>query len=205
NTLWRRGKPRAEDVLTLGRCLRERAPAKPSWALRVAAALARLGSESEPGTRAYAQQLLHACLPALDTSLEAIAGTEAIFERFLIRLFETLPADLAAPRLLRMTYDPRVGEPFAWQLADRVIARGLAAAGNTPAAEGALARWLYIESLLNTIEHRQIEPDAAIAGLEALAASEAGETRKLQAATALLDDLAQPTAIRRAALALLAR
>src|SRR5262249_3769196 len=42
-------------------------------------------------------------------------------------------------------------------------------------------------------------------GLEALAASEAGETRKLQAATALLDDLAQPTAIRRAALALLAR
>ena len=47
--LWNGGKPRAEDVLTLGRCLRERAPVEPAWALRVAGALARHGEQGRAG------------------------------------------------------------------------------------------------------------------------------------------------------------
>jgi HEAT repeat protein len=204
--LWRAGKPHTDHVLTLGQCLPERAPAEPAWALRVAGALARLAQEAAPETRARAQQLLGGCLPALDASLDRLAGTEAAFERFLMRLFELLPAELAMPRMLRLAYDPRVAEPFAWQLADRAIERGQGQAQNEPPEGGrsALARWLYVEALTRTAEQHQIDPAAATSGLEALADSQAGETRKLQTATALLDDPAQAIAIRRAALALLA-
>ena len=54
-----------------------------------------------------------------------------------------------------------------------------------------------------TPQQRQIEPIIATAALGALATSAAGETRKLQAATALLDDPAQARSTRRGALALL--
>jgi HEAT repeat protein len=204
--LWRAGKPHADHILTLGHCLAERAPAGPVWALRVAGALARLAQEGAPEIRARAQRLLGVCLPALDSSLEQLAGAEAALEQFLIRLFALLPAELAVPRLLGLAYHPRVGEPFAWQLADLAIERGLAQMQNTPpkASRAALARWLYVEALTHTADQRQLDLAEATSGLEALADSQAGETRKLQAATALLDDPEQATEIRRAALALLA-
>ena len=61
--LWNGGKPRAEDVLTLGRCLRERAPAEPAWALRVAGALARLANQGRAGHCAIRRcgSCTHAC------------------------------------------------------------------------------------------------------------------------------------------------
>ncbi|HEU5099651.1 MAG TPA: HEAT repeat domain-containing protein [Roseiflexaceae bacterium] len=204
--LWRAGKPRAEQVLTLGQCLRERAPAEPAWALRVVGALARLAADAAPTTRARAEEQLLGCLPALDASLNALAGAEAGYERFLIRLFQALSADIAVPRMLRLAYHPQLGELFAWQLADLAVERGLAHV-RSPAPTGsrdALARWLYVEARASAADQRQIDPAAAEAGLEALADSRAGETRKLQAATALLEDPEQASTTRRAALALLA-
>jgi HEAT repeat protein len=204
--LWRSGKPRAEEALTLGRCLRERAPAEPAWALRVAGALARLANETETARREPARQLLRDCLPALDASLDAVAGASTALEPFLTRLFEVMPAELAVPRMLGLAYHPRVAEPFAWRLADRAIERGLGAADNTPppANPAAMARWLYVAALRDASEHPQIEPAAATAALAALAESQAGATRTLHTAAALLEDQAQTTLTRRAALALLA-
>ena len=143
-------------------------------------------------------------MPALNDSLEAIAGTAAAFEQFLLRLFAALPDELAGPCMLRLAYHPQVAEPFAWQLADRVIALAPALGDNPPpdAGQGALARWLYIAALRDTPQH-QIEPTIATAALGALATSAAGATRMLQAATALLDDPAQARSTRRGALALL--
>jgi HEAT repeat protein len=202
--LWNGGKPRTEDVLTLGRCLRERAPVEPAWTLRVTGALAVLANKGAPAMRDHALRQLHACLPALNASLEAIVAAEAAFEQFLLRLFAALPDELAVPCMLRLAYHPQVAEPFAWQLADRVIELAPALGDNPPpaAGPGALARWLYIEALRNSLQ-RQIEPTIATAALGALATSAAGEMRKLQAATALLDDPAQARSTRRDALALL--
>jgi HEAT repeat protein len=204
--LWRAGTAQAEDVLMLGRCLRERAPAEPAWALRVAGALARLANTAAPDTRARAAQLLCDCMPALEDSLDAAASADGVFELFLTRLFETLPAQLAVPLMLRLAYHPQVREPFAWQLADRVIERGPAGLHSAPldTERGALARWLYIEALVSAAELRSIDPATTTAGLSALAGSQASEVRKLQAAAALLDDPGQATATRCAALALLA-
>ncbi|MEP7188552.1 MAG: hypothetical protein ABI901_05075, partial [Roseiflexaceae bacterium] len=201
--LWNGGRPRANDVLTLGRCLRERAPAEPAWALRISNALAHMATKSAPATRDQALRQLHTCLPALEDSLEAIAGTAATFEPFLMRLFAALPNELAGPCMLRLAYHPQVAEAFAWQLADRLIAHISAFGDNLPpSSQPALARWLYIESLRNTPQ-RQIDPTTATAALTALAASAAGPTRMLLAATNLLDDHTQAKSTRRGALALL--
>jgi HEAT repeat protein len=202
--LWNDGKPRAADVLTLGRCLRERAPAEPAWSLRVASALARLAN-NVPTVREPALRQLRACLPALNASLDIIAGTEAAAEPFLLRLFAALPDELAVACILRLAYHPRSAEPFAWQLADRVIALAVALSNNPPPAsgQGALARWLYIQAL-GKAPPRQIEPTTALAALGAFAASAAGEARKIHAAMALLDDASLSLSTRRGALALLA-
>ena len=188
--LWNGGKPRANDVLTLGRCLRERAPAEPAWALRVAGALAQPGEQGRAGhaRSGAAAAAAHACRRC-STSLDAIAGTAAAFEQFLLRLFAALPDELAGPCMLRLAYHPQVAEPFAWQLADRRdrACTGTLAINPPPTGQGALARWLYIEALRNTPPH-QIDPTIATAALGALATSAAGTTRTLQAATTLLDD-----------------
>ncbi len=202
--LWNGGKPRAEDVLTLGRCLHERAPAEPAWALRVAGALAGLANQGPPAMCEHALRQLHACLPALNVSLDAIAGITAAFEQFLLRLFAALPDELAVPCMLGLVYHPQVAESFAWQLADRVIERAPALGEDAPPADqAALARWQYVEAL-HRAQPRQLDPITATAGLAALAASAAGDMRKLQVATVLLDEPNQAQSTRRGALALIA-
>jgi HEAT repeat protein len=201
--LWNGGKPRASDVLTLGRCLRERAAAEPAWALRVTNALAYMANKGAPATRDQALCQLHACLPALQDSLETIAGTAATLEPFLMRLFAALPDELAGKCMVRLVYHPLVAEPFAWQLADRLTERVAMLDDNPmPASQSALARWLYVESLRPTAR-RQIDPTTATAALAALAASAAGPMRMLLAATNLLNDHTQARSTRRGALALL--
>jgi HEAT repeat protein len=205
--LWADGRLHADDALTLGRCLRERAPAQAMWVLRVIGGLARLAHNAAPATRALAQTVLAQSLPALDANLDIVARADESLQRFLTKLFDLLPVELATPRMLQLIYHAEIAEQFAWSLADRVVENGLPdPADTTPAVadQPVLARWIYIQALKNTAEYHRLDPVSATAGVEALAASQAGETRKLHAAAALLDDPAQAPATRRAALALLA-
>jgi HEAT repeat protein len=205
--LWADGRLHADDALTLGRCLRERAPANAMWVLRVIGGLAGLAHKGTPAIRALAHTLLAECMPALDANLEGLVRADEALQRFLTKLFELLPNELARPRMLRLIYHAEAAESFGWSLADRVIEHGLPdPAETTPAVadQPVLARWVYIQALKNSTEQNQLDPVSAAAGLEALAVSKAGETRKLHAAAALLDNPAQAPATRRAALALLA-
>jgi HEAT repeat protein len=184
-TLWAGGHPRSGDVLVLGRCLRERAPASPEWPLRVAGALARLTRNGAVARRAAAHDVLAAAMPALDTALPAIAAAGPSYTPFLLRLFEQLPGNLAAPRLALLAFDTTTPEELAWNLAERLLE--LPAENLPPPAERApLARWAYVRALHGPNSRQILAPHAT----EALAALDGA--RRLRTASALLADLELP-------------
>jgi HEAT repeat protein len=195
-TLWAGGRPRPGDVLALGRCLRERAPAGLEWPLRVAGALARLARNGAVARRAAAHDVLEAAMPALDAALPAIAAAGPSYVPFLLRLFEQLPGNLAAPRLALLAFDTMTPEELAWNLAGRLLE--LPAENLPPPAErAALARWAYVRALHGPHSRQTLAPYAT----EALAALDGA--RRLRAAGALLADPELPIGAQVAALELL--
>jgi HEAT repeat protein len=208
-TLWNEGRLSASDLFTLARCLHERAPRAPAWTLRIIGALARVADPQEASQtvlREQARDLLSASMAALDAVLiDAVASDAG--RSFLFDLLQRLPAELAAPRLLRLALSPVVPEPFGWAVADALLGRmELTEHATTPAEPATLARWIYLHALHEENEQREpLDATAARAGLAALAQSAAGELRQLRTTAALLDDPAQVTATRLAALELLAR
>jgi HEAT repeat protein len=195
-TLWAGGRPQPGDVLALGRCLRERAPAGPEWALRVVGALARLARSGTAARRAKALDTLTAAMPALDAALPAIAAAGPAYTPFLMRLFEQLPAALAAPRVALLAYDTATAEDLAWQLAGRLLELPPEQLP-LPSERAALARWAYVRALHSPSSRQQLAPHAA----EALAALDGD--RQLRAAGALLADPELPVGAQVAALELL--
>ncbi len=200
--LWRSGQLGAKEILTLGRCLRERAPHSATWSLRVIGALAQLvPGEDGPATRA--RELLIECAPALDACLEVAAADERA-RRFLLRLFELLPRDMALPRLERLAY-AAVSEPFAWDLADLLVSwsapEGYVAPA-LPAEPLARARWIFVHALRGPAHHQQLSPLTMTEALPTLVGSACGGARLLRIAVALLDNQALPPTTRQAALAL---
>ena len=202
--LWGDGHLRAEDVLTLGRCLRERPPLNPAWILRVVGALALLVRNGPQAPRVH--ELLAAAMPALDMCLSGAAADDQA-QRFLMRLFELLPATLATPRMERLVYADETPEPLAWELADMLIDRPSTEDHLPPPAPDrpALVRWGYIQAVRGPRGRQLLSAPLATTVLSALAASGAGDARRLRAAVALLDDPALPATTRVAALALLER
>jgi HEAT repeat protein len=194
--LWSSGRPRPGDVLALGRCLRERAPADLVWPLRVAGALARLARGGAPARRAMAHDVLTAAMPALDAALPAVVAAGPSHAPFLLRLIEQLPEDLAAPRVALLAYDAATPEALAWDLAERLLA--LPAEDHRPPVDHtALARWAYVRALHGPAS-RQI-----LARLAADALATLEDERRLRAAGALLDDAQLPVDAQVAALELL--
>jgi HEAT repeat protein len=194
-TLWASGRPRPSDVLTLGRCLRERPPGDPAWTLRVAGALARLACGGAAERRGPAHDVLTAAMPALDAVLPAIAAGPS-YEPFLLRLIEQLPEDLAARCVAPLAFDAATPEALAWDLAERLLA--LPAEDHPrPSERAALARWAYVRALHSADSRQRLAPIAA----QALTALE-GE-RRLRVAGALLDDAQLPIDAQVAALELL--
>jgi HEAT repeat protein len=194
--LWAGGRPRPGDVLALGRCLRERAPASPEWSLRVAGALARMARSGTAASRAKALDVLTAAMPALDAALPAIAAAGPVYEPFLMRLIEQLPANLAAPRVARLAYDAATPEALAWSLAGRLLelpVEDLPA----PTERAGLARWAYVRALHGPGSRQLLAPQAA----EVLSALDGD--RRARAAGALLADPDLPVGAQVAALELL--
>jgi HEAT repeat protein len=201
-TLWRDGHPRSGDVLTLGHCLRERAPASPTWTLRVAGALARLARDGTPEQCASARAALSAAAPVLDAALTSIAGAGESAQPALLRLLAALPDDLAAPRIELLAYDGATPEPLAWELADRLLALPAVIDHPPPEDRAALARWAYLQSARGPRGRQSLAP-VAMPALAALAGSAAGEARRRRAAGALLDEPGLPVSAQVAALRLL--
>jgi HEAT repeat protein len=202
--LWSAGRLHAEDVLALARCLHERPPQHASWTLRVIGALALLARSGTPAQRGRAQTLLQANLPALDAQLVVAETANEATQRFLLRLFELLPAELAVPRIERLVYASTTPEPLAWALADIVITHAAAAAPippPPPQERRALARWSYVQALTGAARRKHLE-DTSDQALAALADPTVAEANRLRAAQALLADPALSTKTRLAALAL---
>ena len=152
-----------------------------------------------------ALQLLGDCMPAFDLNVSAAARSDTT-QRFLLELFALMPPALALPRIQCLILDAETPEPFAWQLADRLLQQPDAEQAMIAPprfSSQALARWIYIQALRDATRFKQIDQATVVAALHALAASDAGDTRKLFVASALVEDLAQPDATRLAALELL--
>ncbi len=201
-TLWRDGHPSPGDVLALGRCLRERAPASPTWTLRVAGALARLTRAGTPEQRSAARAVLAAAGPILDAALPNLAGAGEAAQQALLRLLAALPDDLAAPHMELLAYDGATPEPLAWNLADRLLALPAEADRPPPKNRAALARWAFLQAARNA-RGRQLLAPIAMPALSALDDSAAGEPRRRRAASALLDDPSLPLGAQVAAIKLL--
>lgn len=203
--LWGAGQPHKDDLLALGRCLRERPPRAHSWTLKVAAGLARL-AHGGASLCVRAAELLPEIMPALDAALPSSSPTEK-GQQFALRLLDLLPSDLAAPRLLRLIFHPDTPEPFGWALADRLAEREMAEQfpPAPPAEPLSQAYWLYLQAMGDPEARAPLDPTLVPEAIRALAGSAAGATRKLRVGAALLEDPAQPPAIRLAALAMLAR
>jgi HEAT repeat protein len=198
--LWGEGQPDAANALVLGRCLRERAPLSPSWVVRVIGALARL-VRSASSQRQEAYDVLEAALPRLDAALPALLG-QAV-EPFLLRLLETLPEKLSAPRMAALAYDDATPAHLGWALADRLLVLPDQNVAPPLQAPAALARWAYVQALRGP-QSRQLLASVATTALPALAEGADAERRR-RAAKALLDDIALSIGAQVSALGLLDR
>lgn len=201
-TIWGTGNPCAEDILTLGRCLRERSPHNPTWVLRVVGALAWLARNGP--YRAIARDLLAVTMPALDTSLSVALNDERAWE-FLLRLFDLLPSELSIPRLERLIYLDGTPEPLAWALADRLGGHQDAPPSDPPSTPQLLARWIYVYALRLPQQHHLLDLTIVEPALAVLAESNPGSARQQRAAAALLDNPDFLPPVRVAALAILAQ
>jgi HEAT repeat protein len=201
--LWNGGRLRPRDAMVLGRCLRERTPASPSWALRVIGALARLAHDGAPTLHAEALVLLAATMPILDATLPSVGDTGEPLEQPILRLLDTLPAALAAPRLELLAYGDATPEGLAWKLADRLVDQPTAEDRPPPADRAALARWTYVQAARGAHSRQLLTTAVATTALPALAESQAGDERRLRAGAALLGDGALPAGTHMLALALL--
>jgi HEAT repeat protein len=205
--LWEAGRRDADYLMILGRCLRERAPGNTAWALRIVAALAQIARDYPPPAAARADRLLRECLDALQLDLGAIVSADASIERFLGRLIELLPADLAAAASKQLILHTAMPEAFGWQLADRMLEHAelaLPISAPIPSSDGVLARWIYLHALHPAQQRHALEPALAARALRAFGASGAGDTRILRAATAVIEDAALAPEVREAAIEALA-
>jgi HEAT repeat protein len=135
-------------------------------------------------------------MPALDAALPALAAAGPSSAPFLMRLFEQLPENLAAPRIALLAFDGATPESLAWDLADRLLK--LPAEDLPPPADRtALARWAYVRALQGPGGRQTLAPHAA----DVLAALD-GERRR-RAIAALLEDPELPIGAQVAALELL--
>ncbi len=198
HALWGSGQT-ADDLLTLGHCLRERPSRNITWNLRLIGALALLARD---GRRPEANTLLDALAPTLDHALDDLIdhGDPAALQS-LPRLLALLPHELLAPRAARLAYGGAVPADLAWDLADLLLRAAPEQPDTPPEEPQALARWAYVQALSGPTGRAALAK--APVALTALTSAPLADQRLLHVAAALADDHELPVAARIAGLALL--
>ena len=204
--LWGNGKPDAEAILTLGACLRERLDIPPIWVLRTISALALIVRDGRPAQHGQATALLHANTGALDAAFAALMNADPSARRVIPQIVSLLPPDLVPTYAEQLAGDLRMAAPMAWELTDLLVNRPTQnsvplAPPDEPAAR---ARWAYVQALRGPDQRAALAYGLGVDGVRALAESSLDDTRLLRVAAVLIDDAALPTAMRAAAIALLA-
>lgn len=200
--LWSAG-PSADDVLTLGRCLRERTTG-PHWMLRIVGALALLTRGGRTPQREEAMSLLRAIAPQLDQALLSAAQGDSALQQAVPRVLAVLPPELAAERAARFAFHPQADDALAWQVADLLTEQSISADAlpTPPATVEAFARWTYVVALHST-QSRERLTGAMNELVSVLRRSTAGDARLVRVAGALIDDVQLPEHARAAGLKLL--
>ncbi|HEU4327689.1 MAG TPA: HEAT repeat domain-containing protein [Roseiflexaceae bacterium] len=198
HALWGSGQT-ADDLLTLGHCLRERPSRNITWNLRLIGALALLGRDNR---RPEALALLEALAPTLDHTLDELIdhGDPAVLQS-LPRLLALLPRDLLAPRVVRLAYGNTAPAELAWDVADLLLRIAPDQPTTPPEEPQALARWAYVQALSGPAGRAALAK--APVALTALTSTPLGDQRLLHVAAALADDHELPVSARIAGLALL--
>lgn len=190
-TLWRDGHPRPDDVLVLGRCLRERIPEQTNWTLKIAGALVRLMRIGTPEQRSAARSVLQSITAILNGALPDLANAGPEGEESVIRLLSAMSDDLATPFMQHLAYHAEIPEGLAWDLADRLLDMPINGVMMPPMSANGLARWAYVQAVRSPRSRSQLLPVAESA-IYALAASQGGEQRIQRASTALIEDPQTP-------------
>ena len=204
--LWGQGKIHAEDVLTLGWCLRERPDSPISWAVRLLGALAILARDGKPAQRSQANLLLRYNRPALDASFNALARAEAERQRVIPQLIQLLPHDLAVHYAEQLAFDQAMLDTLAWELADVLVQRpsGNAAPSTPPSGANVAGRWMYVQALSSPEQRMALVNSSEPETLNTIAESGIDDLRLLRVAASLAEDPHLPVAYRIAGLGLLA-
>lgn len=203
--LWGNGRPPAEELLTLGACLRERPDTPPTWTLRIVGGLAVLARDGRPGQRAPALALLRQCRPALDSTFAALASADEVVQRVIPQMLALLPPELAIGYAEAMAYGQTIAEPLAWALADLLVNRPATHTGPVvvPLDNAGLARWTYVHALRSHESRTLLARTLHASAIHALADVGLDDTRLLRVAAVLIEDGQLPTELRTAGLALL--
>ncbi len=179
-------QPTVDDVLALGRCLRERTSSAPLWTLRIAGALALLAQRGNPTQQATAAAQLRTVTPQIKHTLIVMAQSGERVQHAIERLFARLPLDIATECATSLMLHADMPMGFAWALADQ-LATTTGASENMPVPpvdEHVFARWAYVLAL-NSAESRARLAGAVDELLDVLRHAGAGDERVSRVAAAL--------------------
>lgn len=199
-TLWGPVQPARADLLTLGKCLRERPQSAPAWGWRIVAALAQLDSSAH-------QQLACDLLPLLPPIVAAAGPTLA--PAHAADLATALAPLLSAHDLQTLIDMPALAPVVRWALADQVLAGAAGAAAcallvaTAAPDDTATAIRACVFAGASAATRAQLAVDPAAAWLPALHSPAVTRERRRRAALSLIGDTAAPVVVRSAGLALL--
>jgi HEAT repeat protein len=195
--LWRlRG--REDAALAFGRCVRESRASNSIWVLRAITVLGRVVAGG--GSLAHeARRLIEACLPALDSALDALAPRRG--GRLVRAALRALPRDLALERLERLVYDEASDVGVGWLLADTLTELTPDDQAPPPTWPETRSRWIFVQALRGTRGRQQLAGHEDLIGT--LLRGGAGAERLMRVGRVLLGDPASDEPARLAAVEML--
>ena len=205
--LWNNGKPRVDDVITLGYCLYEQQTTPPLWSLRIVSALAQLARNQEQLQRHEAFSLLCQLTSTIDRLLYQLLLAPTQTGQIIPRLLTLLPNNLAYPHAVKLAFNEESTEEIGWAVAD-ILTQMIPPPSSTTAVTApeepqALTRWIYVHVMQETHNRTYVMQRIQDGITPFFSSTTIGEVRLLRLAATLIDDIDAPTSARVDALSLL--